>query len=273
MNPVAYLPGKLGDSILQWPAIRLWSRKIGKPVDIWLDQSAKQIKPLLEVQPEVAEVKVTNYSVDYTCGGRPWDGNFPTEVHAEREIVSFGLRGFPSRQITLQTLNDVPLGLGTQIPDEPQFDLGPVMSENRVVLHGNFASHHAGVPGFWKFLNRVKADLEDRFEQFVFVGTDGERGRALELYPTWSGYADDGDFLVLARLIAGSRLVLACGSSVAALGGALRVPTVRVHDPIGEHPKVIWSNLGQNQINETEAALRKYWSVFRDRWVPKLVTV
>jgi hypothetical protein len=274
VNPVAYFPGKLGDSVLQWPAARAWSRKIGKPIDVWLDEkSSKHLKPLLEVQPEVGEVKLTNQSVDYTCGGQPWDGNFPTEVHAEREIVSFGLRAFPSRQITLQTLHDVPMDLGTKIPDEPQFEVGSVIQENRVVLHGTFTSHHSGVPGFWKFLNRVQADLDDRFEQVMFVGTEPERRRALELYPRWSGYADDGDFLVLARLLAGSRLVMGSGSSVVALGGALRVPTVRVHDPIGEHPKVLWSNLGQNQINETEAGLRKIWPIFRDNWVPKLVSV
>lgn len=273
MNPVAYLPGKLGDSILQWPAARAWSRKLGKPIDIWLDHTCKQLKPLLEAQPEVGEVKLTNQSKEYTCGGQPWDGGFPTEVHAEREIVSFGLRQFPTRQITLQTLHDVPLELGKQIEDVPQFDVGPVIAENRVVLHGTFTSHHSGVPGFWKFLNRIQADLDDRFEHVMFVGTEPERNRALELYPKWSAYADDGDFLVLARFLAGSRLVIGAGSAVAALGGALRVPTVRVHDPIGEHAKVIWTNLGQNQMNETEAGLRKMWPAFRDRWTPKLVAV
>src|SRR5262245_11152508 len=79
VNPVAYFPGKLGDAVLQWPVARAWARKTGKPIDCWIDKTAKQLKPLLEFQPEVGEVKVTEQSKSWECGGQPWDGGFPTE--------------------------------------------------------------------------------------------------------------------------------------------------------------------------------------------------
>ena len=61
--------------------------------------------------------------------------------------------------------------------------------------------------------------------------------------------------------------MIAAGSSVAALASVLHVPCVRVHDPIGEFPKVIWSGLGENQLNETELSLRKLWPPWRDQWI------
>jgi len=73
--------------------------------------------------------------------------------------------------------------------------------------------------------------------------------------------------LDLAKFMAGASLVVGCGSSGVALAGALKVPCIRVHDPIGEAPKVIWSNLGENQLNDTEIGLRKSWPEFRDRWL------
>jgi hypothetical protein len=59
--------------------------------------------------------------------------------------------------------------------------------------------------------------------------------------------------------MAGSRLVIGSGSSGVALASVLKVPTLRVHDPIGNAPKVIWAGLGDNQWNEEEVALRRLW--------------
>ena len=64
-----------------------------------------------------------------------------------------------------------------------------------------------------------------------------------------------------------SRAVIGCGSSSVALAGALKVPCIRVHDPIGEFPRRIWDNLGDNQLNDTEIGLRASWPEWRDKWL------
>jgi hypothetical protein len=48
-------------------------------------------------------------------------------------------------------------------------------------------------------------------------------------------------------------------------------PTLRVHDPIQNLPKVIWNGLGDNQLNETEITLRTLWPEWRDQWLKATV--
>jgi hypothetical protein len=47
----------------------------------------------------------------------------------------------------------------------------------------------------------------------------------------------------------------------------LKVPCIRVHDPIGEFPRRIWDSLGENQLNDTEIGLRTSWTEWRDKWL------
>ena len=140
---------------------------------------------------------------------------------------------------------------------------------DRLVLHaGAVYTHNRTTPTFWKFIASIRGELEALFSEIVFVGTQQEREVGLMTYPNWSAYDDGGDFLKLARLIAGSRCMIGMGSAPITLAGGLKVPGIRVHDPIAnDAPKVIWNNLGENQLNDTELGLRKSWPLFRDQWL------
>jgi ADP-heptose:LPS heptosyltransferase len=127
--------------------------------------------------------------------------------------------------------------------------------------------HTKTTPALWKFLYRVADELDEMFDEVVWVGSDRDREVGKRIYPKWGEFSDDGDFKKLADLIWNSRLMIGCGSSPITLAGALKVPGIRVHDPIGDHPRVIWSNLGANQMNEGEKDLRTLWPRFRDEFL------
>lgn len=271
---VASFPGKIGDALLQWPVMYQWAKKTGKQFECWLDEnSLKPLVPLFEAQPCVSKVKLIPGIKHWRLGGQPFDFGLTTEDHLEHEIYHMGFRRFPDRAITLQTLEALPFDLDRDaLAQGPSLFVDRPYEGNRVVLHGTFQAHMTGVPNFWRFLNRVRPDLAQWFDQLVFVGTPAERERAMELYgkPTderikpvfpgeWRDFDDKGDFYELAKLVAGSTMVIGAGSCVVALAGALKIPSLRVHDPIGDAPRVIWSNLGPLQFNETERDLREIW--------------
>lgn len=260
-----YLPGKAGDACLQWPVADQWLRDHKEQAEVWLDPTCKVLQNLFLYQPTVSDVKVVAQAKNYSCGGQPWQGEFTTEEHSQYEILSLGFRAMPQRQITLQTAMDAPLMVETRrLATEPAFVVPEHPKANRVVVHGTFRSHLTGCPTFWKFFHDVREDLEREFDEIIFTGTHGERSRALDLYPAgpdskYGDFADDGDFLKLAALMGASRLVIGSGSSGCALGAALKVPTFRIHDPINDFSKSIWSGLGERQWNETFIEARKAW--------------
>jgi hypothetical protein len=259
-------PGKLGDAILQYPVAYQWSKQNGgKKFQLWLDQ--RMLKPLVNLfasQDCVESVKLIPGIENYTCGGQPWHFNLKTEEHLDDVIYHLGFRAFPQRQITLQTAMDVPFHLDNTKLAEPSLFVEPTERANRVLLHGTFLSPQTGCPGFWKFLNFVRTDLEEMFEEIVFIGTADERTRATEVYPKWKSFDDQGDFLNLARYMSGSKLVIGAGSCCVALAGVMGIASVRVHDPIGDFPRVIWSNLGPKQLNESLPKLRAEWPRFKE---------
>lgn len=261
MKTVFTSPGKAGDCLLQWPVAYWWAKKYGKQFEMWLDEkTCRMLKPLFEAQSCVSGVVLKDGIKNWNIGGQPWDFGLNTEDFRDCEIYHLGMRSFPQRQITLQTLEWVPFTVDKQaLCNEPALETTPLNPGNRLVLHANFRGQAAGTPGFWRFLYRERGDLESMFDEITFVGTDDEVGRALELYPQWSGFSDAGDFYKLACFISGSRFLIGPGSSIAHLGNCLKVPTLRVHDPLGEFPKVIWSGLGPLQFNETERELRTKW--------------
>lgn len=269
MSLVFTMPGKLGDAILQWPVAYHYCKQHETKCTLWLDKhTLEPLVNLFRAQPVVESVVLRGGIENWNMGGQPWDFGLETKDHLDHEIYHLGFRKFPQRQITLETLEQVPVHIvANKVAQEPSLFVGPIEQKNRLVLHGTFASHMTGSPGFWRFLFDRWAELRTLFEEVTFVGKPDEVQRALEIYPEASGFDDGGDFLVLAKHIAGSRLVIGSGSSVVTVGGALKVPTIRVHDPIGEFPRVIWSNLGDGQLNESERDLRKLWPQFRDRWI------
>lgn len=267
MSLVFTMPGKKGDALHQWPVAYWYCRQNNTTCDLWLDEKElPPLKRLFESQPCVDNVILKPGIKSYEMGGQPWDFGLKTIDHVEHEIYHLGFRRFPVRQITLEALDMVPLRI-----ERPENEKSLLVKVNasagtRCVLHGNFASHTSGVPGFWRFLASVMPTLMDHFDDIVFVGTSRERERANEIWPLCKTFDDQGDFLNLAELIAGASLMIGCGSSNIVLAGLLGVPAVRVHDPIGEYSKVIWSNLGENQLNATELELRTEWPEFWKRW-------
>ena len=309
-KPVVWTaPGKVGDTLLQWPIAYQWHRMTGKKFHFWMDEkTCAPLVPLIEAQPCVEEVKLIPGIEHWRLGGQPFDFGLKTEDHLEYEIYHLGLRKFPERQITLQVLEWLPFDIdkdklaqepslvvwdAVDLEVEPRWAVsadakintenlyvrpgriiavdGP-LEPNRLVLHGTFRSHLTGTPSFWRFLNRVKLDLAQRFDEVYFTGTPEERARAMELYggatdqrakgvfkAEWKEFDDHGNFLELARLMAGAKMVIGSGSCGVVLAGALKIPSLRVHDPIGDAPKCIWSSLGPLQFNETERDLRELW--------------
>lgn len=260
MSLVFTLPGKIGDALHQFPVAYHYCAMNETRCTLWLDEGTlKPLVPLFEAQPCVEKVELKGGITSYHMGGQPYDFGLKIADHLDHEIYHLGFRNFPSRQITLETFSQVPLKID---PPSTEACLVPTPSTNpanRLLLHGTFLSHASGVPGFWRFLSLHRADLEREFSEIVFTGTPTERARALELYPDYAAFDDQGSYLKLAEHMARSRLVIGAGSSNVALAGALGVPCVRVHDPIGEAPKVIWNNLGPRQWNETEVELRRSW--------------
>lgn len=275
MSTIFTCPGRMGDALLQWPVAWAWARENKKPFTVWLDRTTCAfLKPLLEVQPWVEAVELKDGIQHWQMGGQPWNFGLETADYEGHTVYHLGMRAFPQKQITLQTVEWVPIVSDTRaLAEKPSLEVsGPATGadepvHDRLVLHGTFQTYHSGTPGFWRFLNARRAELEGLFSEITFVGTPEERKRALELYPAWSDFDDRRSALEVAWLMKHSRAVIACGSSMSHLAGALKVPCIRVHDPIGDHPRVIWSNLGANQTNETEQDLRKLWPEWRDRWL------
>jgi hypothetical protein len=266
-------PGKIGDCLHQWPVAFHYCQQNETRCTLWLDE--KTLKPLVELfeaQPCVEKVELKPGIENYQMGGQPWDFGLQMSDHMDHEIYHLGMRKFPERQITLDTLHNVPLNIEAgDISSSKSLVSGLPESQHksasRVLLHSNYVTHMGSVPGFWRFVASIAPYLQSRFQEITFIGTPTERARALEIYPHWTGFDDGGSFLKLARYIDESQLVIGCGSSNVVLAGLLKVPAVRVHDPIGEHPKIIWSNLGENQLNATEFELRTQWPEFRDQWL------
>lgn len=269
-------PGKLGDAIHQWPIAYHWAKQTGKKFAVWLDEkSCKPLKPLLEAQSYVESVEFKEGVKSYVCGGQPWHFDLEAKDLAGKAVYHLGLRHFPQRQLTLECLerSNVPVTVSSQVlASEPCFETAPGPKRNRLVLHGQpVYAHTKATPGFWYFLHSIRDELKSQFEEVVFIGDARDREVAARTYPEWATFDDGGDLKVLADYLAQSEAMIACGSSMAALAGALKVPCIRVHDPIGHHPAVIWSNLGDNQLNATELELRTSWPAWRDRWLKQVL--
>jgi hypothetical protein len=265
-------PGKLGDAIMQFPIAYWWAKQHDSKFTVWLDKSCKMVAPLFSAQPCVKKVEFKEGVVNYNCGGQPWHFDLNNSDFADRNVYHLGYRSFPERQLTLESLarSNVPVEVDVatlanvsafEVPDRGE-------KVNRLVLHGQgVCPHSRTTPNFWKFLAAIRMELPSIFDEIVFIGSPQDREVGAIAYPEWKSFDDGGDFLKLAELMVNSRAVIGCGSSSVALAGALKVPCIRVHDPIGEFPRRIWDNLGENQLNDTEVGLRTSWPEWRDKWL------
>ena len=272
MNAVFTMPGKMGDAMLQWPVVHQYIKQTGKNADLWLDEKAcKPLVNLFKAQPGIGEVRLIGGIENHSCGGQPFHFNLKTSDYDGRTIYHLGFRKFPEHQITLQTLKDARVPISA--PEDgwsPSMTVGDVQKANRLVLHGqSICPHSQTTPMFWKFLAGIKAELDAMFDEVYWVGTKDDLVVAEETYPGWGTKFDDGgDILETAKLMASARACIGAGSSMVVLSANLGVPTIRVHDVVGAGaPKIIWSNLGEQHINETELSLRKEWPIWRDKYL------
>jgi len=287
-NVVMTAPGKLGDAIHQIPVAYWYAKENGIKLHMWLDKhTCRPLVPLLEAQPWVESVELKEGIESWHMGGQPFHFNLSTNNHIEHQIFHLGLRQFPQRQLTLECVehSKVPLEVDQYaLASTPCFEVPVVESvtvrkdgelkelslegKSICLLHGQgICAHTKSTPGFWRFLHSIRKELRERFDEVIFVGSDRDREVGVSAYPYFSSYDDQGGFLELARLMNRASLVVGVGSSVIVLAGALKVPGIRVHDPIGDHPRTIWDNLGSNQLNRTEVDLRTDWAEFRDKWL------
>ena len=275
MSTVFTFPGRAGDALLQFPVAYQWSKATGDKFTCWLDErSCKMVAPLFAAQTCVEAVEFKPGIEGYPCGGQPFHFDLPTSEFKDRTIFHMGFRSFPQRQITLETLENakLPVKIDRQDLAHESCFMFHVEPKNRLILHGNpVCPHTKTTPGFWKFLASITSEISELFDEIVWVGDKRDREIGTRTYPQWKDFDDGGSFLEVAKLMAGSKAVIACGSSMAALGQVLKVPTIRVHDPIGNHPRVIWSGLGESQLNLTEIELREAWPQWRDRWIKQEV--
>jgi diadenosine tetraphosphatase ApaH/serine/threonine PP2A family protein phosphatase len=240
--------GKAGDAIMQWPIAYWWSKQHGEKFTAWLDEkSCKLVAPLFAAQPCVEKVEFKEGVKSYQCGGQPWHFDLPAAEMSGRNVYHLGFRSFPERQLTLETQArcNVPMEVDiATLANTSSFEV-PALGEevNRLVLHGQgVCPHSRTTPGFWKFLASIRKEIAERVNEVVFVGSPADLEVARLAYPDWALFDDGGDFLKLAELMVNSRAVIGCGSSPAALAGALKVPCIRVHDPIGDSPRRLWNS-------------------------------
>lgn len=272
-------PGKAGDAIMQFPVAYWWARQNDQKFTVWLDEkSCKMVAPLFAAQPCVERVELKPGIEGYACGGQPWHFGLETSDVIGLRVFHMGMRGFPSQQLTLACLATcgVPVKVDrSDLAETPAFEVPKVENVNRLLIHGQgVCPHTRSTPVLWRFLYPVWEELRERFEEIVFIGSADDRAVGLQTYPECKEFADDGDFLKLATYMKASRAVIGSGSSCVALAGALKVPCVRVHDDIANGaPKIIWSNLGESQLNDTEIGLRKSWGLWRDRWLGSKIEV
>jgi hypothetical protein len=273
------MSGKAGDAIMQWPIAYWWAKQHDAKFTLWLDEkSCKMVAPLFSAQPCVEKVEFKEGVVNYQCGGQPWHFDLNNSEFAGRNVYHLGFRSFPERQLTLETLerSNVPVSVDVAtLANTNPFEV-PTSGEkvNRLVLHGQgVCPHTRATPNFWKFLAANRKEIVNLFDEIVFIGSPQDREVGSIAYPEWGSFDDGGDFLKLAELMVNSRSVIGCGSSSVALAGALKVPCIRVHDPIGNDiPRRIWDSLGDNQLNDTEIGLRSSWPVWRDKWLTNPVS-
>lgn len=272
MSTVFTFPGRAGDALLQFPVAYQWSKVTGKTFECWLDpNTCKPLETLFASQPCVSKVEFKNGVENWNCGGQPFHFDLPTSAFVGHDVHHLGFRGFPARQITLETLENAKLSVGIDkeaLAKEPCFHLDAAADgRKRLLLHGQTVFKHTrSTPGFWIFLSSIAGELPELFQEILWIGDarDREIGRRTH---GWGELDDGGAFIETARAMAVSDCVIACGSSMAALASVMKVPCIRVHDAIGDNPRVVWDGLGENQLNRTEVELRDLWPAWRDKWI------
>lgn len=258
-NVLFTMPGKIGDAFMQWPVAFHWAREQKQKINVGVDsRMLKHVAPLFGVQPCVDKTYLLDGIEHYMCGGQPFDFQMPpTAYKSWDEVFHLGHRGPPEKQLTLDVLDYIGFDVDrTRLAnDRTVFGSRIAKPKNRLLLHGmRYVQFQQILPFFWKALFESRELLEKEFEEIVFIGTRSDRMLADAC--GYKSFEDGGDFVKLVDYMQDSRLVLGCGSSMIALAGALKVPSIRIHDNAGAAeghlPPETFSNLGPHQWNLAE---------------------
>lgn len=273
MKTLWTFPGKIGDTLLQLPVAVHWALKHGQKIDAHISEQVEPIGPIIKSLSVIDDVKVaTGRITSYHCGGQPWDFGYKNGDTADYgHVLHCGFRRFPDKQITLFTRDALDLqdDLHDGLFENPYIAFSDPSPKRRLVLHAKRISQSGGDCLFWPIVKTMlNAGLGNRFDEVVAVGLREERLDARSRLNVQSTWADNGDWAALARYLAESALVIDAGTGVAVLAGAVGTPCIRIHDPIGMHPKTIWSNPQRNQLNFAEGDPLSDISDFIDGWVP-----
>jgi hypothetical protein len=235
-------PGKLGDTLFQWPVARKWAEENGTQIDVGLDKSAWALEPILRKQAVVADVILLSGVTDYFCGGQPWHFGWKQDQRGYREVFHLGFRDFPHKGLLRNTYELVPLKASyEELAELPSLDPFWIKPEGPLtcILHGTKTR-----PRFLTAFLRAMGTkiLTSGFDRLFWAGSSDEWPwpNAVTLPPP-----------PLERVVeemTRCAFVFGASSGIVALAGAMKAPCLRVGEP-ALRPDWIWKNTGPNQWN------------------------
>lgn len=254
---VATCPGKIGDFFHQWPIAYHWSKKHNRKIHIGVDERMlRPLVPLIKHQPCVEDVWLLPGIEHYQIGGQPFDFGLSYQAYKQWEkIIHLGYREVPEKPLTLAVRE----WSGVEIPTKALKSECTLVGtrdprpRNLLLLHGRRHDMYGEFPCFWKALWEVVDFLQEEFEEIKWVGTPSET-RIAHKFPFTEVFEDRGDWIKLVDEMKDARMVMGVGGAMVALAGALKTPSIRIHDPVPGFRPEIFANFGERQWNlDTEA--------------------
>lgn len=245
---IATFPGKMGDLFMQWPVSRAYARKRGIKIDLGMPLSLSPTHRVMLRQEEVDHIYYMPEVFERSWKRDPPSMGISAEPWRRWDTqLEMGFRDMPDDQIThyIAKCLEVPL----EDLEHPDIIIGEKNQKNYCVISGSLNDQFKKSPPFWGILREWIDFMEKEFDYIYFVGTAAEMDaiKAVELPITI--FDDGGDLFRTAELMNDSRLVFGSSSMIAALGGAMGLNTIRVHEDIAPLEKKVWDFLLPNQLN------------------------
>lgn len=260
MSKVVFtFPGKLGDFFHQWPIAYHYGKMFGD-FHVGLDQRLlKPIAGLVARQPHVEHVWLLPGIEHYQIGGQPFDFGMPYQEYKHWDkVYHLGFRDAPEKPITLQCREYVDFKIPTKALKRECTLVGErePRPRNLLLLHGRRYDMYGEFPNFWHALWESWDLLKAEFDEIEWIGLPEEKRISDKFGGT--DFDDGGDWVKLVDEMRDARLVMGVGGAMVALAGALKVPSIRIHDPVLGFREEVFANFGERQWNlGTDADYRK----------------
>lgn len=270
------LPGKIGDAFHQYPIAYHWHLKHQEKFHLGLDMNMlAPLAPLFAAQEAVEKVWQLPGIESYHMGGQPFDFGFPHEAYKVWDkVYHLGFRAPAEKPITLATRDLVDYPINTKKLKEVRtlFGSRPPQPRNLLLLHGSRHEMYGETPLFWKAIVDTWDLLVDEFDEIFFIGTSADR-RIARRWADAEEFDDAGDWLKLVDFMQDARLVMGGGSSMVSLAGALKVPSIRIHDPMPGWRPEVFTNFGPYQWNlepmpDYRAKIESILTILEKSWTP-----